>query len=314
MDDLSALVGGPEGRQSGGDLGRRDAVLKRHGSRAQHVVHVVLAEQRTLHRLSYFAADEIEARAFGSKNLNVFRPHICQNTYGWLHSEQDDLALEVAPELAHIFIIGIQHGCAAVRKSFDQFIFCAGDSGDGVEALQMHGSNVGHDGLVRRGNAGQGGDFAGVGHPHLNHGEIVFRLESQQPEWQTKMIIEISLGAMHAVLDGEQMGHRLFGGGLAHRPGDADGSFAPNFSDRRRQRLESNETVVDGKQAGGLGIARQSRFLDNRANRAPAQCLLDEVVTVEAFAFDRKEEFAGLHRAGVDGISLSHGAPVVLAG
>ena len=100
-------------------------------------------------------------------------------------------------------------------------------------------------------------DFAGVRHPHLNHGEIVFRLQRQQPERQAKMIIEISFGAMHAVLDREQMGHRFFGRGLAHRTGDGDGSLAPNFSDRRRQRLERDQSVVDGKQAGGVGIARQ---------------------------------------------------------
>ena len=31
-------------------------------------------------------------------------------------------------------------------------------------------------------------------------------------------------------------------------------------------------------------------------------------MTVEALAFHRKKEFAGLHGAGVDGISLSHRA------
>ncbi len=138
-----------------------------------------------------------------------------------------------------------------MRKSLDQFIFPACDSGDGVEALQVHGGDVGDHGLVRQGDAGQRGDFAGVGHPHLDHGEIVFRLESQQPERQTKMIVEISLSAMHAVPDREQMGHRFFGGGLAHRTGDADGSLAPNFSHRRRQRLQRNQSVVDGQQAGG---------------------------------------------------------------
>src|ERR1700676_5001199 len=54
-------------------------------------------------------------------------------------------------------------------------------------------------------------------------------------------------------------------------------------------------------------------FRTHRSNRAPAQCLLNEVVPVEAFAFDSKKEFAGLHRAGVDGISLSHRVTVVLA-
>ncbi len=101
-----------------------------------------------------------------------------------------------------------------------------------------------------------------MGHAHLNHGEIVFRLEGQQPEWQTKMIIEIALGAVYAVLDGEQVGHRFFGGGLAHRAGDADSSLAPNFSDRCRQRLERGESVVDGEQAGGKTATFIGEILD----------------------------------------------------
>ena len=134
-------------------------------------------------------------------------------------------------------------------KSFDQFIFCARDSSDRVEVLQMHRGNVRDHRLVRQRDASQSRNFARVRHPHLNHREIVFRLERQQPERQTKMIIEIALGAMHAILDREQVGHRLFGSRLAHRTGDADGRLAPHFSDRRRQRLERDESVVDGKQA-----------------------------------------------------------------
>ena len=145
-------------------------MLKRNRSRSQHVIHVVRAEQRTLHRLAHFAADKIEARAFGSKHLDVFRPHICCNTCRWLQSEQDDLALEVAAELAHIFIVCIQHCCAAVRQSFDQFIFRARDSSDRVEALQMHRGDVGDHGLVRQSDASQRGNFAGVRHTHLDHG------------------------------------------------------------------------------------------------------------------------------------------------
>ncbi len=128
------------------------------------------------------------------------------------------------------------------------------------------------------------------------------------------MIIEIPFGAMHAVLDREQMGHRFFRGGLAHRAGDGDGRLAPHFSHCRRQRLQRDQSVIDGKQACGAGIARQLPLLDHRGNRAPAQRLLDEVVTVKAFAFDREEQFAGLHGAGIDGISLGHRTTIVLAG
>ena len=178
----------------------------------------------------------------------------------------------------------------------------------------MDGGNVGDYGLVRQSDSGEGGNFSRVGHSHLHHGKVVCRFESQQPERQTKMIIEIPFGAMHAVLDREQMGHRFFGGSLAHRTGNGDGRLAPNFSHCRRQRLQRDQSVIDGQQASGAGIARQLPLLDHRGNRTPAQRLLDEVVTVEAFAFDREEQFAGLHGAGIDGISLGHGMAVVLAG
>src|ERR1035441_311823 len=128
------------------------------------------------------------------------------------------------------------------------------------------------------------------------------------------MIIEIPFGTMHAVLDREQMGHRFFGGGLAHRAGHGDGRLAPHFSHRRRERLQRDQSVIDDKQSGRVGIARQLPLPDHRGNRTPAQRLLDEVVTVEAFAFDREEKFAGLRGAGIDGISLGHRMTVVLAG
>ena len=155
-----------------------------------------------------------------------------------------------------------------------------------------------------------------MGHSHLDHGKIVFRFKRQQPKRQTKMIVEISLRPMHAVLDRKQMGHRFFGSGLTHRAGNADGRLAPDFSHRRRQSLERNQSVVDRKQAGGagkIGIARQLILPNHRGNRAPAQCLLNKIVPVKPFAFDRKKKFAGLHRARIDGISLRRSAVVLAA-
>ena len=84
------------------------------------------------------------------------------------------------------------------------------------------------------------------------------------------MIIEISLGTMHAVPDRKQMGHRFFGGGLAHRASDGDSGLAPLFPDCRRQRLQRDERVVDGQQASAVGIARQLIFPNHRSDGASA--------------------------------------------
>ncbi len=66
------------------------------------------------------------------------------------------------------------------------------------------------------------------------------------------MVVEISLGAMNAVFDGEQMGDGLFGGGLAHGAGNTDRRFAPQLSDGGGESLEGDESVVNGEQVFGI--------------------------------------------------------------
>ncbi len=152
-------------------------MLQRNRSRSKHVVHVVPAEQRTVHRLAHFAADKIETGAFGSKHLDVLRPYVRRNAGCGLHPKHHHLALEIAAELADIFIVGVQDCRATVRKGRNQLVFRARDAGNGVEALQMHGSHVGDHGFVRQSDAGQGGNFSRVRHPHLDDSDIVFRFE-----------------------------------------------------------------------------------------------------------------------------------------
>ena len=223
-----------------------------------------------MHFIAEEAAHEIEPRAFGSEGLDILRADVCGYDCRWLQSKCKHFALEVAAELAHIFVVGIQHRGASVRKTLDQLIFRPRDSGDRIEIFQMHGGNVGHHRLVGQRDPGQGRDLSSVRHSHLNHSNIVLGLEHQQSERKTKMIVEISLGAMHAVFRGQQMGHRFFGGGLAHRSGDADGRLAPDFSHCRCQRLQRDQGVVDGKQAGWIGISRQLILPHHCGNRAAA--------------------------------------------
>ena len=101
------------------------------------------------------------------------------------------------------------------------------------------------------------------------------------------------------------MGDGFFGCRLAHRTGDADGRLAPHFSDCCGQGLKGDERVVDSEQSLRIGIPGELIFANDGGDRAAAQCRFDKVVAVEALAFYRKEKFAGLHGARVDGISLS---------
>jgi hypothetical protein len=85
-------------------------------------------------------------------------------------------------------------------------------------------------------------------HAHFNDRKIVFRFESEQAERESEVIVEIALGAMNAILNRKQVRNGLFGGGLAHRSGDADGRLAPQFSDRGRKGLKGDERVIDRQQ------------------------------------------------------------------
>src|ERR1700681_1707605 len=103
-------------------------------NRSQHVVNIMFSQERTMHRLANIVAYESEARAFRTECLDIFCSHICSG----FQSKQDDFALEVTAELAHIIIVSIQYRGAAMGKAFDQFVFGARDPGQRIETLKMY--------------------------------------------------------------------------------------------------------------------------------------------------------------------------------
>ena len=201
-------------------------MLHGDGGRREHVIHIVLPEQRAVYGLTILQVVPPQSR---SKRVPS-GPIICmfsarKSAMGF--SPNRYFAFEIAPELADVFIVGIQEGGAGAGQSLDQFVFGAGDARYGFEVLQMHRRDVGDDALIRKRDSRQRGNLASVRHTHFHHGEIVFRFERQQSERETEVIVEISLGAMDAVPDREQMSDRFLSGGLAHGTGDADGGLAP---------------------------------------------------------------------------------------
>ena len=72
--------------------------------------------------------------------------------------------------------------------------------------------------------------------------------------------------------------------------------------------------IVDGQQSGMAGVAGELIFANDGANRAPGERRLDKIVAVEALAFDREKKFAGLHGAGIDGVSMGRRRGIELAG
>ena len=127
-----------------------------------------------------------------------------------LESEDYYLAFEVAAELADVFVVRVEKGGAtrAGRASISSYLARAMPAMES-KYLEMHGSDVGNDSLIWQSDAGERSNFAGMRHSHLDHGEIVFRLQSQQAKWQTEMIVEISFGAMDAVFASKANGRRL---------------------------------------------------------------------------------------------------------
>ena len=310
MNNLAALIGRSECGESLGNFGGRDAVIHRDRCRRENVIDIVLAEQRAVYGLTHAIADEVEARAFSSDGLDVFGADISDG----IEAEEYDLAFEIAAELADILVIGVEERGAGGGEGLDQLVLCACDAGDGIEVFEMHGSDVGDEALVGARDAGEGGNFASVVHPHFDDGKIVFRFEREQAERETEVIVEVALGAVDAVFGGQQVRDGLFRGGLAHRTGDADGGFSPQFSDSGGEGLERDESVVDGEQVFGIGVARELIFADYGCERAAGEGGLNEVVTVEALAFYGKEEIAGLDGARIDGICVGDAARVVVAG
>src|ERR1035438_10340058 len=55
----------------------------------------------------------------------------------------------------------------------------SGSDLDRVEVFEMHGGNVGYDGLVWKRDARERGNFSGVRHAHFHYREIVFRFRSR---------------------------------------------------------------------------------------------------------------------------------------
>src|SRR5437588_6726673 len=100
-------------------------MLKSNRGRSQHIVDIVFAEKWNLHGLPNLIADQIEARTFATEHLSVFGSNVCR----WLQPKKNNPPIKVAAELAHIFIIGIQHRKAAVGQSLDQLVFGASNSG-----------------------------------------------------------------------------------------------------------------------------------------------------------------------------------------
>ena len=126
--------------------------------------------------------------------LDVFGTHIRRGS----QSVHDDLTAKIAPKLRNIFIVGIEHRGSTCGQGLNQFVLRAGNSCDGIEKLQVHRRDVGHDADFRLRHLAQRGDLARARHAHFDDCEVMFRFDFQQHQGKSKMIIEIAFGSQHS--------------------------------------------------------------------------------------------------------------------
>jgi hypothetical protein len=120
---------------------------------------------------------------------------------------------------------------------------------------------------------------------------ILLRVEQRQRESQ--LVVEGTLARGCAERRGQAAGQEVLGGGLAHRPGDADGAADPTAGERR-----------EAQQRGG-GVAHTDRRPAHRllrgevGRRARLERCRDEGVAV-ALGHDGSVELPGPDRPRVD--------------
>ncbi len=102
--------------------------------------------------------------------------------------------MKVAPELAHVGIVAIEDGDAGSGQALHQLIFGACNARHAIgKILSVGTADVGDDPPIGVSNASQGRDFAGVRHAHLDHGNLMLRLQFQQLQGHAEFIVQVSL-------------------------------------------------------------------------------------------------------------------------
>ena len=173
----------------------------------------------------------------------------------------------------------------------------------------MCGADVGDDAPVGRGDACEGGDFAGVVHAHLDDRNLVLGFEAQQLQGQAKGVVEIADGFEDVEFCAERGGDGFFGGGFAGRAGDGDDALAPLAAHMRGQSLQGDQRVFGDEQRHGessVGKRGDAGAGDHGGDGSALDCGDDEVVPIEPVTAYGKEQLAGSHGARVDGVAGRH--------
>ena len=86
-------------------------------------------------------------------------------------------------------------------------------------------------------------------HAHLDDSQIVLRLDFEQHQGKSEMIVEVAFGFQHAKSRRKHMGDGFFGRRFSRRSGDPDQRLPPQAPNCARQRLQAHQRVIDCYQA-----------------------------------------------------------------
>ena len=196
----------------------------------------------------------------------------------------------------------------------NQLVLGARNSGDRLEELQVDRRHHGHHAAVRLRQLGQGGDFAGVRHAHLDDGDLVLRLELQQLQRHAEVIVQIALRLQNA-MPRRQHVRNAFPWSWFCRPSRSRRSAAcPTTGARRRPSrcsASSESSTTSRRDLDGNRVCLL--LLHHCCDCAFGERSLDIVVPVKPLAANGEEQIARLKRARVDGIAAGDGGGIELA-
>ncbi len=170
--------------------------------------------------------------------------------------------MKVAPELAHVGIVTIEDGDAGSGQALHQLIFGARNAGHAIgKILGVGTADVGDDPPIGVSDASQRSDFAGMRHPHLDHGNLMLRLQFEQLQGHAEFVVEVSMRFQNREARSQNFRNRLFGGGLAGAASHPDHALVPMPAHRGGQRLQRDQRIVHDQQSVGMRPGREDRLL-----------------------------------------------------
>ena len=227
----------------------------------------------------------------------VATAHLC----GFLESEVPNApAREKPAPVAREFIVRIDHTRALRPHRCEHCAVLARDLGDTLHEFLVFTLRVVDERDRRRGDGGEGGGFARVIDPQLDHRCAVVRAQFQQRQRQADVVVEVALGRervrLAEMLAQDRRDH-LLDRGLAVGAGDGNERNVEMPTPIRREPPERKTRVFDDEKRNVP--LRNIGFLDDRCDGSPFPCRPDESAPVESLAAQSDEQCAPLERAAV---------------